>query len=80
MILLLFISFNLLLAVSVGPFVAISLIPRCSPAFSAGLTSVWLDGREDILYLKHLEAAHISPNCSIASIAVAVGTDCPSSQ
>ncbi|KAI9764959.1 MAG: hypothetical protein M1840_007881 [Geoglossum simile] len=77
---LLFVPLNLVLAASVGPSIAIALIPRRHPTFPASVTSMWLNGSEDVLYPKHLKAAHIPPNCSTATIADTTIGNCPSSQ
>lgn len=74
-----FVSFSILLAATVGPSMAIALIPR-RQQFPAGRTFVWTNLTEGDLYPMTFSAADIPPNCLMTSIVPRLGDSCPSSQ
>lgn len=75
----LFLGFNVILAASVGPSIAIALIPRKQP-FPFGTVSVWFQGSEDDLFPLHLNKSHVPSSCfatSGASSGTAAYLECP---
>lgn len=75
----LFIGLNVILAASVGPSIAIALIPRKQP-FPFGTVSVWFQGSEDDLFPLHLNKSHVPSSCfatSGANSGTAAYLECP---
>lgn len=75
----LFIGFNIILAASAGPSIAIALIPRKQP-FPFGTVSVWFQGSENDLFPFQLNESHVPSSCftkSRASSGTAAYLECP---
>jgi hypothetical protein len=74
-----FVPLSILLAASVGPSLAIALIPR-HVDFPAGRTWLWLNITQNGMFPAYLTVNDVPPDCASSSTLSLVGNDCPSSE